>query len=226
MSTFLQLVNDVERESGIINKPQRLTTVVGANGRQEKIVHWTATAWEQIQRERRDWTFLRKQFSHALTIGQASYTPADLGLTDFGGWVSEADNFRPFTIYDPALGRADETRLKPVNHRAWLDAFDIGVHDATRPNAVAIGFDRMLNFGPKPDKAYVVRGWYRRKIQTLSADSDVPYIDEQFHDAIVYRALMLLGEHDEAVMAISTAQAKARSLHSQMVAEFTDPIET
>lgn len=226
MATFLQLVNKVERLSGIINQGQRLTTIVGARGRQEKIVYWTSQAWEEIQRERRDWTFLRKQFDEALTVGQATYTPAQLGITDFGGWVSEADNFRPFTLYDPALGRADETRLKPVNHRAWLDAFDIGSHDATRPNAIAIGFDRTLNVGPKPDKSYVLRGWYRRKIQTIAADSDIPYLDEQYHDAIVYRALMMLGEHDEAPVAIGTAQAKARVLHSQMLAEFTDPIET
>lgn len=226
MATFLQLVNKVERLSGIINQGQRLTTIVGARGRQEKIVYWTSQAWEEIQRERRDWTFLRKQFDEALTVGQTTYTPAQLGITDFGGWVSEADNFRPFTLYDPALGRADETRLKPVNHRAWLDAFDIGSHDATRPNAIAIGFDRTLNVGPKPDKSYVLRGWYRRKIQTIAADSDVPYLDEQYHDAIVYRALMMLGEHDEAPVAIGTAQAKARVLHSQMLGEFTDPIET
>lgn len=226
MATFLQLVNRIERESGIINQGQRLTTIVGARGRQEKIVYWAVQAWEQIQRERRDWTFLRKQFDEALTIGQATYTPAQLGITDFGGWMSEADNFRPFTLYDPAIGRGDETRLTPVNHRAWLDAFDIGTHDATRPNAIAIGFDRTLNIGPKPNKGYVLRGWYRRKIQTLAVDSDVPYLDEQYHDAIVYRALMLLAEHDEAAFAIGTAQSKARSLHSQMLGEFTDAIET
>jgi hypothetical protein len=226
VATFIQLVNDVERESGIINKPQRLTTVVGANGRQEKIVHWTATAWEDIQRERRDWTFLRTQFDEALTVGQATYTAAQLGITNFGGWVSEADNHRPFTIYDPAIGRGDETRLHPVQHRAWLDAFDIGVHDATRPNTISIGFDRTLNLGPKPDKSYVLRGWYRRKIQTLVADSDTPYLDEQYHNAIVYRALMLLAEHDEAGIAIGTAQKKAGIIHSQMLSEFLDPVHT
>lgn len=226
MPTFLQLVNKVERESGIINQGQRLTTTVGARGRQEKIVYWTSQAWEEVQRDRRDWTFLRKQFDEPLTIGQKTYTPAQLGITDFGGWVSEADNFRPFTLYDPALGKGDESRLTPVNHRAWLDAFDVGTHDTTRPNTVSIGFDRTLNVGPTPDKQYVLRGWYRRKIQTLAADSDVPYLDEQFHDAIVYRALMLLAEHDEAAFPLGTSQTRARMLHQQMLKEFLDPIET
>lgn len=226
MSTFIQLVNDVERESGTVSQAQRLTTVTGARGRQEKIVQWTAQAWAEIQRERRDWTFMRKRFLHAVTSGVASYTAADLGITDFGGWMTEADHFQPFTIYETAKGRQDETRLRILPFNAWLTAYDVGAHDAQRPNYIAIGFDRSLNLGPTPDRAYTLRGWYRRSIQMLAADNDTPFIDEQFHNAIVWRALMLLGEHDEATFPIAAAQSKARVQHSAMLREFTPQVET
>lgn len=224
MATFLQLVNDVERESGTIAQSQRLTTVTGATGRQEKIVAWTRQAWEMIQRERSDWRFRRKQFSGTLTIGQMAYSATDLAITDFGGWESEAEGFMPYTIYDASIGQADETHLRWIPFRSWLQAYDVGAPDQYRPNVIAVGFDRKINVGPPPDKAYTLRGWYKREVQSLSDDADVPYIDDEFHQAIVWRALMLLAEDDEAQFEMATSGRTYETLHSQLVTAYTDPI--
>lgn len=226
MATFLSLVNDVERESGTVSQAQRLGTVVGAVGRQEKIVAWTRQAWEMIQRSRSDWTFRRKQFSHALTIGVTSYLPIALGIEDFAGWEMDADGYRAFTLYDPAIGKADESRLRTISYRDWMNRFDIGVHDLNRPTVVAVQQqDRALRIGSAPDKAYDLRGWYRRSTQVLTADSDAPYIDEEYHQAIVWRALMLLNGDDEAGEAFGRARDEFSAINSQMVIDYTEPVE-
>lgn len=222
---LLQLVNEVERESGTVGQSQMLPTVAGATGRQKKIVEWTVQAWEDIQRERMDWTFRRRQFSHALTIGQSVYAASDLGLADAAGFVRDRSGASPFTIYDDAIGRADETRLRRISPDEWFDRYDIGTVDNARPAEVAIDHDGKLRFGAPPDKAYVARGWYRRALQVLDTDTDEPFIDEEFHKAIVWRALMLLARHDEAGNALQAALDEYRPIFGTMLRELTPQVE-
>lgn len=225
MSTFLQLVNDVGRESGTMGG-QTLGSVTSAAGRWLKLVAWTRQAWELIQAERSDWTFRRADFSANLTATQARYTAADLGIFDFAGWEREADNFSPYSIYDPAIGKADERRLPVVNYRAWAIGYDIGSPDPNRPNTVTFDFQRRLCVGPTPDKAYTIRGAYRRNVQSLTVDGDEPYIDPDYHQAIVWRALMLLGDDDESPFETATSFAQYRIIRSAMMREYLEQVET
>lgn len=225
MTTFLELVNKVGRESGTISQQQELTTLANVAGRQRRIADWTADAWKTIQRMRNDWTFRRAQFSAALITGQMRYTAAELAIADFGRWPGHADRWSRWSIYDPAVGKGDEIRLPPIRHEDWVNQFDMGVHDAQRPGSVSVGFDKALYVGPSPDKVYTLRGWYMREIQTLTADDDEPYISEEFHDAIVWRALMTLGEDDEAPFEVASSTGQFREFYGAMVKEFTPPIE-
>lgn len=225
MSTFLNLVNDVERESGTIGHTQRLSTVVGAVGRQEKIVTWTALAWAMIQRARPDWTFMRAETSHALTAGTARYAASDLGVTDFGGWLREADGYSPYSLYDPTIGQGDESPLERVGYQPWSTTYDRGTHDAMRPTHLSVDFARKLCFGPTPDKAYVFRFGYRRAVQMLAADADEPIMPEEHHNAIVWYALTLLAEHDEAGFQAGAATLRWSNAYSAMVRDLTPEIE-
>lgn len=230
MATFLQLVNDVERESGTVQQARRLSTVVSAQGRQEKIVEWVRQAWTEIQGARTDWTFIRQEFSHALTSGVAAYSASDLGITDFDGWLPETgeqERGSVFSLYDPAIGVGDQSRLRAIPYRAYRDSWAFGGPQVARPCVVSIGFDRKLNFGGQPDKAYTLLGMYRKQPQLLAADADVPAgIDSTYHRAIVWRALMLLGNHDEAVTQIQTAQGEYGVFHSRMLSAYVETAET
>lgn len=221
---FISLVNEVGRESGTMGGA-RLTSVVGASGRWTKVIAWTRQAWEIIQRDRPDWTFREKEFSHALVIDQARYDAAtDFAITDFGGWPAQSDDYTPFSIYDPAIGRGDETPIRLITYRAWKENYDRGVVDSARPQHITVDGDRKLCFGPEPDKAYVLRGSYKRAIQILAGDFDVPFIDADFHAAIVWRALMLLGDDDEAPFEVGSSTAQFRQVRSAMVREYTESI--
>lgn len=223
MTTFLQLVNDVARESGTMGG-QTIPTVTGASGRWVKLVGWTRQAWEMIQRERGDWTFLRKEAEVTLVIGQPRYTAAELGLSDVAGWGREVDYDCPYSLYDPAIGRADENRMRTIPYRHWRDIYDIGVHDANRPSTVSVDDERRLCVGPTPDKAYKLRLSYRRAIQSLTGDSDEPYIHEDYHAAVMWRALMLLGDDDESAIETASSAANYLRIRDAMLREYTEEV--
>jgi hypothetical protein len=218
MATFRELVNDLERESGTIYQAQRLATVAAPVGRQEKMVEWVREAWRLIQTSRTDWRWMRGEFTSALVAGQRRYAPADLGIADFGGWPPPRPRgLSPFTLYDPAAGPADECEVRPVDHDEWRARWDRGVHDAQRPRAWSVDGAGRLCFGPKPDKPYVIRGDYRRSAQILAADGDVPVCPTDFHDAILWRAMVLMGSHDEAQMVVAHGQSNFSRIYRDMV---------
>jgi hypothetical protein len=112
--TFLELCQKTGTDSGLISYQNIPTTVTGATGRWAGIVSFTAQAWADIQRARTDWEFLRASFSHALVIGQASYTPGELGIAErFARFAVDAPaaGYQPMHCYDPAVGVADDASL-------------------------------------------------------------------------------------------------------------------
>lgn len=218
MPTFLQLCARLTQRSGVIGAAP--STVTGQSGRQARCVDWIENAWELIQTSNPDWTFLRSTWSHALTINQTAYAAADLGITDrFGAWRGDRKAslslYRPTTIYDSTIGVADERPLRQLPFEAWLESFDRGAQVANRPVYYCIAPDQTIRFGPKPDKAYVCRGEYRKGPQILAADSDVPDMPADYHDLIVYRAMLLIDEDDEAPTPPGIARARIR--HNELL---------
>jgi hypothetical protein len=206
MSTFLQLVNDVERESGTVQRAQRLSTVVNPpTDRQEKIVKWTAEAWRQIQTGRTDWPWQRGDFSHALVVGQKRYTADELGITDFSRWARPTQTFSPFSLYQTGE-QANERDLVFISYERWRKDFDRGTPENNTPIYFSFDYDGRICVGPPPDRTYILRGEYTRGAQILVADNDVPRCAPQHHGTIVWKALLLLAENDEATIQIQTAQ--------------------
>jgi hypothetical protein len=215
MGTFLSIVQDAARESRTANPAP--STVVGVTGRQALLVGHVVSAWLMIQRAQEDWSFLKGEWNHALTINDMSYSGADLGIaTRFGAWIGDRGNFRPTTLYDASIGQSDEAPITEVSYDYWRQLYDRGTHTANRPNVYAFAPDESIRFGPKPDKAYVARGEYRKGPQTLAADADVPDLPTHFHDAIVWRALVLLAQSDERADALSVATVRFAEIMHDM----------
>lgn len=225
MATFLSLVNDVERESGVIASTQRLATVSGAAGIQEKIVQWTAQAWQDIQRMRPDWTFMRKTFTSALVVGTSRYAATDFSITDFGKWMPEVDGLSPYKIHVSALGLTDQTRLRVLPYRNWQAMYDISTTDNERPGVVSFDWANQLCVGPPPDVAYVIKGEYRRAVEILAADATEPDMPDDHHRAIVWLALSYFAAHDEAPAQQAEALAQFRRIYGAMVRECVEEIE-
>ena len=212
MSTFLELCQDVSRESGTVSgvKP---TTVAGQTGRLLKIVNWTAEAWRRIQNSRESWRFMRKKFDGQSTvISQSTYTAANWGLTDFRNWVTDRKNYRPFTIYIPATGVSDEGPLREISYEDWITAYGRGTQTNNRPSVYALTPANEIALGAIPDIVYTVGGEYFRDTQVLAANDDVPICPVRFHQVIVWKAMMLLQEDGEDVLSIGVAQQGYREL--------------
>lgn len=210
MANFLDLCRDVAQESGTLaGGGFSLATVTGATGRAGKIVGWTAKAWRSLQMERRDWQWMRRDFASPLTIGKARYTPAELGIDRFGAWYEDRPGYQPLAVYDPAIGVADEGALPTIDYDDWRTRYARGSHDATRPTEYAISPNGDLCFGATPDKAYVVRGEYRVAAQILAEDTDIPEVSEEYHPAIVWEALRLMANADEAPASVASAASES-----------------
>ncbi len=198
MATFLELAQDVARQSGSF-EPTQLASVVGQTGRAAKIVDLVQKAYRNLQNSRRDWGWLVTTFTQSLIPGNAVYTPASFGITRFSSWMTQLDWFQSVTLYDPALGVKDEGELRQISYELWKMRFDRGDQsNQQRPTEFAISPLNEMVFGPIPDKAYTVRGRYQKGPQTLAVNTDIPEMPVRFHDLIMWEATRLLQIHDGA----------------------------
>jgi hypothetical protein len=199
VSTFLQLCAKLAQESGAIGAAP--SSVTDQSGRQKKAVDWVRDAWLAIQNDLPDADFLQAEFEGSLVAETLRYTGASLDITNFARWVGS------ISLY-PAGDQSQERELKPLRYDSWRRTFDFGTHDAGTPCYWAVDAGNQLCVGPKPDAAYVIRGFYRRTPQELAANGDIPILPERFHDAIVHRAHMMLAASDEAWDAYKGAQTR------------------
>ena len=195
MSTFLELAQKVAEKSGTVTDGQP-TTVEDLTGRLKKVVDMTAEAWRDIQRSRNEWLWMRMDFSGNTSSGIAEYAPASFAVSDLARWVSGNN---AIYLSDTSIGFEDEGPLRMIDWDVFVRRYKRGTHDNSRPTEYAIAPNRRINFGPTPDKDYTIRGEYYKTIQTLAVSADIPEMPEDFHDLIVWRALILLTGHDEAV---------------------------
>lgn len=203
MSTFLQLTQRASRESGTVSGDNQPSSVTNQTLRLKKIVEWVAQAWTDIQGLHTTWRWMEGEFSGSASAGTARYTAAAWNITRFGSWITRAESV---TIYDPDIGVADESAMRMIGWDTWRQTYGRGEQTGAKPNEFAISPAGELCLGPIPDKTYTINGLYQKSAQTLSANTDTPECPADFHDAIVWKALMYLAEHDEGGFQAVTAQ--------------------
>lgn len=211
---FLEIAQKVGQESGTIPGGSQPLTVTGQLGRLASIVGWAADAWVDIQNHRGNWQWMQREFSAPLLAGKHRYLAGDLGISDFSDWMLRHDRSDSNTIslIDPDLGTASRFFPALLSWDTFYRTQVLGLHPPGRPRFIAVSPIGELAFSPSPDKEYVVTGIYRKGIQQLSADTDIPEMPERFHRLIVYKALILLGTHDESMgqLPIWLAEASRR----------------
>lgn len=205
---FLELCRQVEIESGTVDVSKLMTTVANPTSRRLKVIGWVQEAWTMIQTSRLDWRFLRREYGAILEVGNGRYTGKDLSISRFAAWYRDQPCYQPHSLYDRTIGATDTTELREISWTAWRERHRRGLEGPGRPQVYAISPEEKLCLGPVPDKAYQIEGEYYRAPQLLNADGDIPEVPVNHHLAIVWRALMLLGDHDEAGTTIARSTAK------------------
>lgn len=219
---FLQLCQRTALDSGTVAGVPNFTTTVGASGRVEQVVGWVRDAYIDIQNERQDWLWMRRNFTAPLTIDQIEYTAADLGIDDWGKWLPDipADNWRNLSIYETGL-ESQEGEIAQIPYQTFRERYLRGVHDHNKPTEWAVSPQGELLFGNKPDKAYVVKGEYRQAPQELTLDADVPQMPAAYHRLIIGEALRLMADSDEAFQVLVTKANQYVRLRNPLVIEQT-----
>lgn len=200
---FLELCKALTREAGISGVIVSTSDQVGEAGR---VVNWITKAYKYIQNLHPHWQFMRRALEMGVTNGKASYTAAELAVADFGEW-SFAKQWRS---YRAELGYGDEQPVQVVDYGYFTNVYGYGNSrlQVGRPQVVTVAPDQSLMFWPIPDASYTIVGEQYRAPHQLAADADLPIFAARYHDAIVYRALMMYGEFEGDATVIATGQSE------------------
>jgi hypothetical protein len=201
MATYLDLVRAVAGESGTVNDRDLPLTLAGAAGRIAKMAGWTARAWVSIQNHRDGWVWMQDEFEGQTAPAQARYTGTDLGAVRFARFPVLGPHSDAFTIYRTSDGPSGEGVLRYVDYPAFLRLYQRGdnrLRDGA-PSHFTLDQQGRLFLWPAPDGVYTLRGPYRKDVQILTADADVPEMPARFHDLIMWRALVMLAVNDESM---------------------------
>lgn len=207
---FLELCQRVANDSGTIPGDSSPSTVVGQTGRLKTIVRWTNDAWRSIQNAHESWLWLRSDFSGPTVAAQREYTGVQLGVASrFGEFIYDGSaTENRYSIYLTATGVSDQGQLRYRPYDDFFTLFMRGVQTNQRPAYFTITPAGKLALHPIPDDVYTVVGPYRKDVQDLSADADIPEMPTRFHDIIADAALMLLGTKDESMAQLSLWQLR------------------
>ena len=185
MSTFLELVQDLQREVGASGA--QISSVTGQVGEAQRLVKWIQQSDFWIQNRWLNWKFLWNQVSVntvASTIGLAA--PTDLNFWDY----------KTFKINDGGASDEDEP-LSAIEHD--MIKWQIRDTDTGKPSLVIIMPDNTIEFEPVPDlSTYLIKADYFRKPTKMAANGDVSRIPEEYHQAILGRAMILYANYESA----------------------------
>jgi hypothetical protein len=171
---YLQLCQRAARDSHSFSSGLP-TAVTGQTGRLAKLVAWVNDAWRLIQSTDEDWLWLQSTFSGPTIASQREYTGANMNVT------SRFANFkRPrrdpyfgedrYSIYDPAIGVADQGTLSFVPYDTFYAVYMRGTQTPGKPTHFTLMPNGNLAVHPLPDKAYTIQGPYVKDVQELTAD--------------------------------------------------------
>lgn len=179
---YLQLCQRVRQDAGVSGDgPSAVTGQVGILAR---IVEWVKRANYDIQLERQDWSFLWASASGSTIANVASYLPADLG-------ISSVRRIKAMLV------DGDSVTLRDYS---WYvtDVLQKGATSATgKPTDLIAKPDGNYLLFPIPDKIYPVHSEYYKRPVAITVNTDTPAIPEEYHEAIIAKALMYYADYEE-----------------------------
>jgi len=192
----LQLAQRLRQEAGIAGTGP--TTTVSQTGEMKRVVDWIDGAWNEIQK-RHLWDFLWE----SATVTIIATTNATTGTIPAVRYVKDA-------TYQSST---------PIEYVPWAE-FRLRYPSALIvegiPSAWSIRPDKafVVNAKPTADTAYSVERYMNPVV--MDEDADTPALPAEHHMAIVYKALLLYANFEEAGVTRATAQAEYERILGEM----------
>lgn len=197
MATFLQLCQRVHRYARIGEDApgSAPVTVNGQRGVLAEIVGWVQDASDDIQADQDDWRFREGSAIVLVPSGARTVDVSSSSATDYDTWRPYTGDLcrRHILAHYNSQGSADQQPVWFVEWDQWRGGmYERGsAGDTTgKPTHFTVRPDGLLRLYPTADAPVVLTLAYRKAVQPLLADNDVPILPVRHHDAIVWRALM------------------------------------
>ncbi len=216
MATFTEICQRVRQECGVGGEGP--TTTVGQVGALKKIVDRTARAWVDIQTSKPYWSFLRRQLSFPLIVGQDTYVISEATPDGFGLATMDKFDEQASFIYD--VGTGDETPVVWIDYQRFRRDFRTLVDG--RPTQCYLGPGGTVGFNRLPDDAYTITFDYWKTPELLVNPDDVPALPEQFIDVIVWKAVMMFAGNEMATDLWTYARTQYTAQYTQLFIDQSD----
>lgn len=201
---FLDLCKRTREEVGYSGTGP--SSVIGQLGEMGRLVNKVNSAWLEIQQSRNNWRFMLTELSTSTVASTNLISVSTLKTVD-------PDSFR---IIDDDVNyplqhiTADQARYFPeLESRPthfWTDRGKVYLY-------------------PTPDKVYTLKGDYY-KVPTLMtlANTSIPSLPEEYHEAIIWLAVKNLGAFEESSNTYSHAMTEYRKIFDRMLESETPGI--
>lgn len=210
--TYLELVNRLREE--ILASGNPLTTLQGTLPRDAtRQKQWIATAWRRIQSLHTTWNFRRLSSSHSVSQYSSVQSPTEYLANEVSAWLEHT-----FRLAADGDNRAESWPIDFLPYEDFINGIGEDPANYQKPYKFTIRpHDNAIILGPAADAAYELFYDYTRTVQDLSADDDVPICPEDYHDAIVYRAMMMYGRANNAPEIYDDGRLEYRRVLGEMM---------
>lgn len=161
--------------------------------------------------------------------------PLNLNVFRIKGWgrynlteiAPDYKELRNNTILIRDPDHTSNSSMNPVTYVPWeiwnhpLDVFD----GRGRPDFFTESPDGYLDFWPRPDKPYLITFYYIPRVLDLINALDVPEaIPEEYHDAILWRAVMYYADFDHQQTVYLRARNRFLTLKKRLERDNMPPV--
>lgn len=209
---FLQLCQKLRQEVGISGTGP--TTVSNQTGQYKQVVDWINEAWLYIQTMRNNWRFMWQEFTQDVTGASQDYTITGARKLDLDSLV----------IYEKAIGVSDKTVLTYVPYGEFRHKYRRTTATTERPTEFTVLPNGKVALNYLPKTTYTIAGDMYRAVQTLSVNEDIPYLPAEYHNAILYQAMMYYADKEDASEVRIDANRKFFGTFNSLIIEQLDDI--
>lgn len=167
--------------------------VTGQTGVEGEMVQWVAASHNDICRRHPDWLFMQGEGSFPVPTGTRIVAPSAIRVVhaDYGKLapMTRADSAMLLITPDDVADAA-EMEVEYVTYHKWSGHYDVAPHPTGMPSRFTIAPDGRIVFDAITERDYTLRFNYRKAVVDLAADEDEPMFGSDYHDAIVWWAIV------------------------------------